>query len=297
MEMDMLHTQISSSERIIRHINQVLDSVGFHSFSLEPSSTVKDGYLLVRENGTPADVDTLSEGERTFITFLYFYHQLRDVRRGAAGSSIVAVIDDPISSLDSDVLFVVSSLIKKLMAEVDQETGTVVQLVLMTHNAHFHNEVTYRKEGAANRYFLVRKNRGGPSEVVFHGSKNPVRTIYKGLWEEIGRAKAAPDAASIGLQNVMRRILENYFRILGGLDDDEVIAYFTGEQQSICRSLLSWANDGSHSSTFDSIDFSPTGASTTTYLEVFEEIFNKSGNPGHYKMMMPMAAVEGVVEI
>ncbi|VII97951.1 hypothetical protein [Arthrobacter sp. DR-2P] len=287
-----LQKEVSSSEPVITHVNDVLRSVGFHSFKLRKSSEVEDGYILERADGTPADVGSLSEGERTFITFLYYYHQLRDMRTGDAGSKVVAVIDDPISSLDSDVLFVVSSLIKKLMAEVDAGTGPVAQLLLLTHNAHFHNEITYRKEGATNRYFSVKKRRGGPSEVLAHGSTNPVRTVYRSLWDEVAAAKSRPESASIGLQNIMRRILENYFRILGGIDDSEIVGHFQDEQQAICRSLLSWANDGSHSSTFDTIDFSPTEVSVEIYLQVFEEIFTRSGNPGHYKMMMPAQDLE-----
>ncbi|MDQ0000342.1 AAA family ATPase [Pseudarthrobacter sulfonivorans] len=287
-----LKNEVSSSESVITHINAVLHSVGFNSFKLTRSSEVEDGYILERSDGTPADVGSLSEGERTFITFLYFYHQLRDMRSGDAGSKLVAVIDDPISSLDSDIIFVVSSLIKKLMAEVDSSSGNVEQLLLLTHNAHFHNEVTYRKEGALNRYFSVKKRRVGPNEVLSHGSVNPVRTVYRSLWEEVAAAKAKPESASIGLQNIMRRILENYFRILGGIDDSEIVSNFQDEQQAVCRSLLSWANDGSHSSTFDTIDFSPTEVSIEIYLQVFEEIFTRSGNPGHYKMMMPAQDVQ-----
>ena len=37
----------------------------------------------------------------------------------------------------------------------------------------------------------------------------------------------------------MRRIIENYFRILGNYGDNELIGMFTEqEEQDICRSLL-----------------------------------------------------------
>ncbi|MFH0083694.1 AAA family ATPase, partial [Pseudomonas aeruginosa] len=67
--------------------------------------------------------ETLSEGERTFVTFLYFYHLLKgsDSESGVTTDRIV-VFDDPVSSLDSDILFIVSSLIKALFDEVRQGT-------------------------------------------------------------------------------------------------------------------------------------------------------------------------------
>ena len=45
----------------------------------------------------------------------------------------------------------------------------------------------------------------------------------------------------------MRRIIENYFKILGRYADDDLIKSFDNNQeQEICRSLVCWINDGSH---------------------------------------------------
>jgi wobble nucleotide-excising tRNase len=138
---------------------------------------------------------------------------------------------------------------------------------------------------SGRHFFVVRKRAGQPSEVIPYLSKNPVRTVYKTLWDEVVRAKSSPDESSVGRQNVMRRILENYFRVLGGIDDSVIIAQFEAEQQLICRSLFSWINEGSHSIIEES-EFSPSGMSIATYLEVFEQIFTRSDNRGHYAMMM-----------
>ncbi len=42
----------------------------------------------------------------------------------------------------------------------------------------------------------------------------------------------------------MRRIIENYFKILGGLNNDQLIEKFDPEERIICNALLSWLNDG-----------------------------------------------------
>ena len=53
---------------------------------------------------------TLSEGEVTFITFLYFLQWIKGSQNEEdVTQDRVIVIDDPISSLDSNILFVVSS--------------------------------------------------------------------------------------------------------------------------------------------------------------------------------------------
>lgn len=283
-----LQSQVTSSLPIITEINRLLESVGFYSFHLAESRAVADGYELVRADGSRVD-DTLSEGERTFITFLYFCHQLQGIHLDPSESAaLVAVIDDPISSLDSDILFVVSSLVRRLMTRIRNGDGRVEQLVLLTHNVHFHKEVTYVRNGeptTGRSFFVVKKRAGQNSELVSCGERNPVRTVYKSLWDEVAKARLSPDEASIGIQNVMRRILENYFRILGSINDEAVVAYFEGEQQLVCRSLLGWVNEGSHS-IIEELDFSPTEASTRVFLDVFELIFVHSGNQGHYDMMI-----------
>ena len=147
-----LEREIRSSKPIIEDINNTLASVGFESFRLSASPDLPDGYSLIRTGGTPA-AQSLSEGERTFITFLYFFHQLQgEPTDPKEPRDLVAVIDDPISSLDSDILFVVSTLTKRLIADIRTGTSRVRQLVVLTHNVYFHKEVTYvRRKGSEGR--------------------------------------------------------------------------------------------------------------------------------------------------
>lgn len=281
-----LQAKVTSSKPIIDRINRLLDSVGFHNFRLQESATVADGYSLVRANGDVA-TDTLSEGERTFITFLYFAQSLRGVLQDTTEpNDLIAVIDDPISSLDSDVLYAVSTLVRQIVEDIAAGTGRVRQLVLMTHNAHFHKDVTYRRRGdklGAWQYGIVRKRNGQTSEVALTAD-NPIQTAYGALWAEVKRA-SEPSSTAIGLQNILRRILETYFRVLGGVNDPAIVAKFEGDDQVICRALFAWVNAGSHS-IFDDLDYSPTPSTVEANLRVFRRIFEKQGQLGHYQMMM-----------
>jgi wobble nucleotide-excising tRNase len=282
-----LQRQVRSSKPIIEAINATLASVGFDSFRLAASPGLPDGYSLVRADGALV-AESLSEGERTFITFLYFFHQLQgEPASPGEPRELIAVIDDPVSSLDSDILFVVSTLTKRLIANIRAETGRVRQLVVLTHNVHFHKEVTYTRHGESNggrQYFILHKRPGRPSELVTHPD-NPVKTAYRSLWNEVRAATDHPAPSLVGLQNVLRRIIENYFRIMGEIEEDEIIAKFNGGDQAICRSLFSWINDGSHT-IIDEIDYSPSEAETAVWLQVFRQIFIESGHEGHYAMMM-----------
>ncbi|AIY02949.1 hypothetical protein ART_3350 [Arthrobacter sp. PAMC 25486] len=282
-----LQEEVTSSKPIIETINRLLDSVGFHSFRLKESSAVKDGYSLVRDNGEVA-ASTLSEGEQTFITFLYFAQSLQGTPQVDEGvEDLVAVIDDPISSLDSDVLYAVSTLVRRIVADIATSSGRVSQLIVLTHNAHFHKEITYKGQGDKSggwQYGVVRKIHGRPGEVVL-SDINPIQTAYGALWDEVKRASKEPSSSGVGLQNILRRIIETYFKVLGGVDNAAIVSKFDGDDQGICRALFSWVNAGSHS-IFDDIDYSPTPSTIEANLRVVRRIFKENGQEGHYLMMM-----------
>ena len=83
----------------------------------------------------------------------------------------------------------------------------------------------------------------------------------------------------------MRRILENYFKIQGRMDFDEICDQFDGQQKAKCRSLFAWVNDGSHFSHDDAF-YTFDQTSIETYMEIFKQVFEKSGQLAHYDMMM-----------
>lgn len=71
-------------------------------------------YFLKRIDAEPSDnvFKTLSEGEKNFISFLYFYQLcLGTDNIDRSSKKKIIVIDDPVSSLDSQALFIVTTLI------------------------------------------------------------------------------------------------------------------------------------------------------------------------------------------
>lgn len=276
--------KITSVQPAVDEINKTLTMYGFTNFSIEPV----DGncYQIKRENGEIAQ-NTLSEGEITFITFLY-YMQLVHGGTSAenANENKVLVIDDPISSLDETILFVVSSLIKEEIKSVKSGTSNVKQVIILTHNIYFHKEVSFidgrTKECNDTWYWIIRKNSNLSTTQCFE-KNNPIRGSYELLWDEL---KCSDKLSNVTIQNTMRRIYETYFRILGKYSDNEVLDKINNPQErEICRSLLCWINDGSHCIP-DDLHIGYQEDDRERYLEVFKHIFETMGHIEHYNMMM-----------
>jgi wobble nucleotide-excising tRNase len=293
LEIRNLEKQTTSIQPTIDGINTILSSFGFQGFQLARAAS-GSSYKLVRSNGADAKA-TLSEGEKTFVTFLYFYHLLKGSESDSGiTTDRIVVFDDPVSSLDSDILFIVGSLIKGLFDEVRAETGNVRQVFVLTHNVYFHKEVTYnakRKDVAMNEetFWIVRKA-GLVSKLDKHPT-NPIKTSYELLWAQVRK----PERSNLAIQNTLRRILENYFKILGGIDFDELCGMFEGKERLICKSLCSWVHDGSHYA-HDDLYVSIDDSMVDAYLKVFRGIFYKSDHKAHYKMMMADAFVDEPIQ-
>lgn len=282
-----LEKQTTSIQPTITAINELLHKFGFHSFHLGEADGGRH-YQIVRDNGDDAS-RSLSEGEKTFITFLYFYYLIKGAQSPSGiTTNRVVVFDDPISSLDSDILYIVSSLIKGVMEEVRSQNGRIKQLFLLTHNVYFHKEITFNRARPLDRvlneesFWLVKKQQQG--SIIERCSSNPIRSAYELLWEDVKSA----NVSSISLQNTLRRILENYFTMWGGMGKDEICALFEGREKLICQSLFSWVNDGSHS-IHDDLYINHGEQTNEAYLRVFRSIFEKAHQLGHYNMMMGLA--------
>lgn len=274
-------------------INGWLKEFGFTGFQLAVSSD-EHSYSLIRDDGTPVN-KSLSEGERNFVTFLYFYALLKGSQDNSGNTpEQIVVIDDPVSSMDSEVLFIVSTLIHELYEGICNNSSNIKQLVVLSHNLYFYKEVTFfdslpqkirsnRKQ--LLRYWVVRKHKG-ISQLYFK-EDNPVQSTYEILWSDVREASKHPDITnSNSLQNTMRRILEHYYKYYGGVSLNKLPEKVGGEYRWIVKTLLAWTNDGSHSK-FEDICCAPIQEnSVELYLNAFRLIFEQTEQIAHYNMMM-----------
>lgn len=277
---------ITSVQPTVDEINRSLKSYGFTNFEIVPSPAQPNAYQIQRMDGTLAN-NTLSEGEETFISFLYFLQFAKgSVDLAKVSNRKVLVLDDPICSLDSTVLYIVSSLVKGLIKDVREGNSDVEQIFILTHNVFFHKETAFidRRTDVCNdiHFWIIRKD-NNISSIKAYERNNPIKTSYELLWEEL---KSNTNASLITTQNIMRRILENYFSILGKTMNNTIVDSFsTIEEKMICRSFLSWVNDGSHTIP-DDLYIDCHTDSIARYKQIFKEVFFKMGHEAHYKMMM-----------
>lgn len=277
---------ITSVQPTVDEINRSLKAYGFTNFQIVPSPTKENSYQIQRMDGTLA-TNTLSEGEETFISFLYFLQFAKgSIDATKVSSKKILVLDDPICSLDSTVLYIVSSMVKSLIRDIRDGVSDVEQIFILTHNVFFHKEASF-VDGRTKtlndvNYWIISKD-NNVSTIRAFGKNNPIKTSYELLWQEL---KTNTNASLVTTQNIMRRIIENYFSILGKDIDEKIINSFdTIEDQMVCRSLISWINDGSHSIPDDLYIDSYTD-SIERYKRIFKEIFIKMDHKSHYDMMM-----------
>jgi len=264
----------------INEINALLGKFGFTSFKLAESTDEKGSYQIVRLNGERVE-RTLSEGEKTVITFLYFYYMIKgSVERDSINTDRIVVFDDPVSSLDGDALFIVSHLVRNIIEEVRSKKSTIKQIIVLTHNVNFYEEVSYKKENNIENindetFWILRKEHDFTS--IRQYDNNPIISSYELMWREV---KENPE--SINLDITLRRIIENYFKSFGGISADEILNNLEEADKLTANSLLSWSN----SSLDDVPEVLYVPSESDRYLKVFRNIFKKTNHIEHYNKMM-----------
>lgn len=283
---NQLQSQITSILPTVEKINQSLKSCGINSFSIENIED-KNSYQLSRIDGSSAK-ETISEGEKTLITFLYFYHLLKGSKSPDTGTKDqIAVFDDPISSLDNNIFYFVSSLLNEIFSDIIIKDSKCIikQCFVLTHNMHFYKAVTCRllDRGKPNKntsfWLIIKEDNGSKIQSCLH---NPIASAYQLLWQDINRKNKST------IQNTIRRILEYYFNFIGNKDWVKSLKKLLDDKSErvIVESHIAWLHEGSHAPIEDLYSTHLTDQDIEKNLKVFRDIFEKTGHLDHYNMMM-----------
>lgn len=100
--------------------------LGRNDIALEPQTT--GGYKIQRNKDPQTKGKLLSEGEKTAIAFVYFINKLKEQDNKI--QETIVVVDDPVSSFDSNNLFSSYSYLKLNCSEAKQ-------LFVLTHNFNY----------------------------------------------------------------------------------------------------------------------------------------------------------------
>lgn len=315
-EANELNKQIVNTEAAIDSINVLLDNSGFEGFHLRAKDGVANTYEVIRPDGTVAE--KLSEGERNFIAFLYYYHLVKGSLSSEAVKDKIVVIDDPVSSMDSGALFIVSALVREMIEVCYNNTDYrshkvdgdyIKQIFILTHNVYFHKEITHHQakryhsvsfymirkvENISSVKLCVRQSQRVPTE---QENYNPIQNSYAALWDEYKELKTANT-----VKNVIRHILEYYFIQICGYEGNDLhkivleqnkplfVAEVEGQKPNYDRynlasSMLTYMNDGP-AVISDGFNYIDDGSDVEQCKKVFELIFTAMHQEQHYKMMM-----------
>lgn len=270
----------------INYINGLLKESGFTGFTIQLTPGAEDSYQIQRLDGSFAH-NSLSEGEVTFITFLYFIQIATRCTTEEIEKNKIVVIDDPISSLDHSSIEVVSTLVSKLFDEIRKpaDTRAIEQAFVMTHNMAFYKQVSPPRKRNDTHFWRLEK-RDNKSFLLAYGNHNPIKGGYEYLWQQLREERE--NVNSTLLQNLMRNIVETYFVQYGGYNRRALFSgeYFEkSEDKIVMQSLFKWLDHGSHE-VYEDIYSASSQVSNDRYMELFHVLFVKLGHEAHYKMMM-----------
>ncbi|RST49427.1 ATP-binding protein [Variovorax sp. MHTC-1] len=124
LEVGKLEALLSNETVGAKEFNDILHRFIGRSELCLSFNQAKKGYEIIR-NGVGEHDGNLSEGEKTAIAFVYFITKLKE--NGNNIKDTIVVVDDPVSSFDSNHLFHAYSFLKTQCIDVKQ-------LFVLTHN-------------------------------------------------------------------------------------------------------------------------------------------------------------------
>ncbi len=209
-------------EKIAKKVNKLLSSMGVVSFSLklveDDNEKQKGQYQIQSHDKTIRPIVNLSKGEKNIIAFLYFVLRLESNEKQRKPKIIV--LDDPMTSNDDTMQYLMISEIQRLYRELNSEDF----LVLLTHNCHFYLNVRlntnakYKVKGKEEHVSFYKKY--GVFHLFSDGKRSTIKKItngkwdfktnYETLWRELVFLYNSNEATSALMLNPCRKICETY---------------------------------------------------------------------------------------
>lgn len=304
-ETKRLNKEIAKLEReIVEHrqpAEELDDDLRKYLGHSELRLEIKDtGYTITR-NGIPAQA--LSEGETTAIALLYFLKSLKDRRFDLAKG--VVVLDDPVSSLDANALYLAFGFIR-------ERTKDAAQLFILTHNFTFFRQVRNwfhhlkGKDKKQARFYMLDCASDGNQRCSTIRPLDPLLEQYESeyhyLFARVYRGAAAPTPTVLEdnyiLPNMARRLLEAFLafrqpRASGELWQKLKDAEF---DEATKLRILRFLHTHSHGDAIGESEHDPSllGEAGSVLKDLLE--FIKAQDPRHFAAMVGLvdpAAEEG----
>ncbi|MBI6549420.1 AAA family ATPase [Xenorhabdus lircayensis] len=286
-KINTLRKKVSNIDTTIDIINNKLKYLGILDVEIE-KVTESNHYCIARKSNYNKNIyHTLSEGEKTLITFLYFIEMCKGKKENSKNDKDrnLIVIDDPISSLSYNYIYDIASFIKNELFKSNKDN----KIIILTHNLFFFHELIklcpsnnkeFEKEYVVYRLYKKEKS------VIEKINKNQIRNEYQMLWQTIKDIKNNKTPEII-LPNIMRNILEYYFAFIHNTDVLRETLNKMSEEfgNDAYNGFYRYIARGSHSDPINIIEeFKRIGVDR--YLDLFKDIFKNTNHIEHYNKMM-----------
>ena len=291
MQQRNLEQRLKEHHFASEEFNKLLRSfMGRNEIILE---TVDDGYVIKRNGRTASN---LSESERNAIALIYFLIKLKEENFNAQNGIIV--IDDPVSSFDSQHLYGAFGFIKEKIKELSPQ-----QVFIFTHNFPFFRLIRdwMKYEGNIFSFYMI-KSKINTTERYSTIEKldkllEKYNSEYNYLFKLIYNRKSAEDSnleKDYIFPNVIRKFLENYisFKVpIGGVDIHKKFKYLCEDypdiETEIKTRIESYCQDQSHPLYQDSpTDFDERLlGEIQSICEAIIRLIEKT-DPKHYKRLL-----------
>ncbi|MGB3458892.1 MAG: AAA family ATPase [Halobacteriota archaeon] len=220
----LLKDEKKGAEKVNEYLNHYFGHEGLRLEAVEDTETSSFKFQILRGN-KPAY--NLSEGECNLVSFCYFVAKLEDT--DSKGKKLIIYIDDPVSSLDSNHIFFLFSLIETLIARPEEDAnGNKVldadgkpvyryeQLFISTHNLDFLRYLKRLSRPKKNheQFLVVGKENSSTLELMPSYLKNYI-TEFNYLFGEIYTCSDPANAATeyhcfYNFGNNLRKFLEAF---------------------------------------------------------------------------------------
>ncbi len=166
----------------------------------------------------------LSEGEKMAIAFSHFLVNLKSIEQKSKLKDYIIYIDDPISSLDSNHIFQINSLLKETFFELVTDPAKpknpywklkCKQLFISTHNFEFFTLLKElpKKGHKDSRYFIARKATESTIEklpAVYSSFASEYHYLFGEILTFSNDANKNTSPKLLFIPNIIRRFLEMY---------------------------------------------------------------------------------------
>lgn len=205
-EIELQQKRTVNIDEAVSRINSGLIELGIDGFHVERHSDVL--YRIARTEECANTFQTLSEGEKMIISFLYFRERCRG-KRDASDTTHkkTVVIDDPISSLSHIYVFNIGQMIKNDFFD----SSDYEQIIVLTHSLYFFYELTDTNHGRRKenqKLFRITKSSRGSN--ISEMGYEEIQNDYQSYWHIV-----ADECQPVALiANCMRNIVEYFFNFI-----------------------------------------------------------------------------------